>query len=94
MPYTLARTLSVTTPALLLSGVMLILLGPPAGGSPPETYIRLLSSVVPVPSVDAGNGRDIARFVVLLVGVALLAGLMHFRWERESSDGTAEAYDS
>ena len=36
---------------------------------------------------DAGDGRDIARFVVLLVGVLFLMWLLYARRERVPSDG-------
>ena len=88
----LFRRLSTITPAFLLGGVLLILLGAPAGGE--GTFARLFSAVVPGGFGDAGNARDIARFVVLLVGAMLLAGLMYFRWERESSGDAVEASDS
>ena len=93
----LFRRLSTITPAFLLGGVLLILLGAPAGGegtNPLNAFAGLFSAVVPGGFGDAGNARDIARFVVLLVGAMLLAGLMYFRWERESSGDAVEASDS
>ena len=90
----LFRRLSTITPAFLLGGVLLILLGAPAGGEGTKPLNALFSAVVPGGFGDAGNARDIARFVVLLVGAMLLAGLMYFRWERESSGDAVEASDS
>ena len=93
----LFRRLSTITPAFLLGGVLLILLGAPAGGedsNPLNALTGLFSAVVPGAFGDAGNARDIARFVVLLVGAMLLAGLMYFRWERESSGDAVEVSDS
>ncbi len=90
----LFRRLSTITPAFLLGGVLLILLGAPAGGEGTNPLNALFSAVVPGGFGDAGNARDIARFVVLLVGAMLLAGLMYFRWERESSGDAVEASDS
>ena len=71
--------------------------GAPAGGegtNPLNAFAGLFSAVVPGAFGDAGDARDIARFVVLLVGTMLLAGLMYFRWERESSDDAVKASDS
>ena len=90
----LFRRLSAITPAFLLGGVLLILLGAPTGGEGTNPLNALFSAVVPGGFGDAGNARDIARFVVLLVGAMLLAGLMYFRWERESSGDAVEASDS
>ena len=91
----LFHRLSTITPAFLLGGVLLILLGAPAGGEGTNPLNALFSAVVPGGfGDDAGNARDIARFVVLLVGAMLLAGLMYFRWERESSGDAVEASDS
>ena len=90
----LFRRLSTITPAFLLGGVLLILLGAPAGGEGTNPLNALFSAVVQGGFGDAGNARDIARFVVLLVGAMLLAGLMYFRWERESSGDAVEASDS
>ena len=90
----LFRRLSTITPAFLLGGVLLILLGAPVGGEGTNPLNALFSAVVPGGFGDAGNARDIARFVVLLVGAMLLAGLMYFRWERESSGDAVEASDS
>ena len=90
----LFHRLSAITPAFLLGGVLLILLGAPAGGEGTNPLNALFSAVVPGGFGDAGNARDIARFVVLLVGAMLLAGLMYFRWERESSGDAVEASDS
>ena len=93
----LFRRLSVITPAFLLGGVLLILLGAPTGGgggNPLNALTGFFSAVVPGAFSDAGDARDIARFVVLLVGAILLTGLMYFRWERESSDDAVEASDS
>ena len=93
----LFRRLSVITPAFLLGGVLLILLGAPTGGggaSPLNALTGLFGAVVPGAFGDAGDARDIARFVVLLVGTMLLVGLMYFRWERESSGDAVEASDS
>lgn len=96
----LIRRLSATAPALLLGGVLLILLGAPVSGvasgavDPLSGIFGLLSTGLPGTLSDAGNARDIARFVVLLVGVAILAGLVHLRWERESSGDARGESDS
>lgn len=88
------RKFSVLTPAFLLGGVLLILFGAPAvteGGLGPVNALGLLGSIVPGGLGDAGEGRAIARFVVLLVGVLLLTWLLYSRREREPADGVAEA---
>ena len=93
----LFHRLSAITPAFLLGGVLLILLGAPIGGggaSPLNALTGLFSAAVAGAFGDAGDARDIARFVVLLVGTMLLVGLMYFRWERESSDDAVEASDT
>lgn len=93
----LFRKLSAITPAFLLGGILLILFGAPAGGGELgqiNPLFGLLDAVVPGTLNDAGNSRDIARFVVLLVGATLLAGLIYFRWERESSGDSGEASES
>ena len=91
----LFRRLSTITPAFLLGGVLLILLGAPAGGEGTNPLNAFTGLFMPGGfGDDAGNARDIARFVVLLVGAMLLAGLMYFRWERESSGDAVEASDS
>lgn len=91
----LVRRFSVLTPAFLLGGVLLILFGAPAqtegGLGEVNALLGLLGSIVPGGLGDAGEGREIARFVVLLVGVLLLAGLLYSRREHEPADGVAEA---
>ena len=93
----LVRRLSATTPALLLGGVLLILLGAPGGAGtsgPLDGLFGLLGGVLPGALNDAGDARDIARFVVLLVGVVLLAVLIHLRWDGGSSHHGEGAVDS
>ena len=90
----LVRKLSVITPPLLLGGILLILFGAP---TTPEGGLGQLGSLLGgLGSVlgtigDAGDGRDIARFVVLLVGVLLLTWLLYSRREPVSSDSNTEA---
>ena len=82
------------TPAFLLGGVLLILFGAPTGSEGGLGQLgSLLGALGPVLGAvgDAGDGREIARFVVLLVGVLLLMGLLYSRWERGPSDGATEA---
>ena len=72
--------LPVITPAFLLGGVLTMLLGAPAQGGGLDQLtgvVGLLNTVVPSAFSDAGNARDVVRFVVLLVGVVLLAGAMY-----------------
>ena len=81
----LFRKLTSITPALLLGGVLLILLGAPSPGLESSPFIAVFG-LLPGSSSDAGNVREIARFVVLLVGVVLLTGAIHWRWERGGPD--------
>ena len=90
----LARKLSVLTPAFLLGGILLILFGAPSGSEGAlgqiESLLGLLGPVLGTVG-DTGDAREIARFVVLLVGVLLLTGLLYSRRERVASDDGAEA---
>lgn len=91
----LYRKLKAITPAFLLGGVLLILFGTPTGGGgfdQLDSLVALMSAFVPGSFGDSGNGYEIARFVVLLVGAVLLTGLLYSRWERNSSaEPTEEA---
>ena len=90
----LVRRLSVITPPFLLGGVLLILFGAPTasegGLGQVESLLGMFGPVLGAVG-DAGDGRGIARFVVLLVGVLLLMGLLYARRERGPSDGATEA---
>jgi len=94
----LVRRLSVLTPAFLLGGVLLILFGAPLAAEGEAGQLNALlgvfGSIMPGGLGDAGEGREIARFAVLLVGVFLLAGLLYSRRERVPSDDGAEALAS
>ncbi len=93
----LLHRLKVIAPSMLLGGVLLILLGAPSGGSvasPLNVVFGLLGGVMPGLVSETGNARDIARFVVLLVGVVLLAVLIHLRWDGGSSHHGEGAVDS
>ena len=90
----LVRRLSVITPPFLLGGVLLILFGAPTGSEGGLGQLgSLLGALGPVLGAvgDAGDGREIARFVVLLAGVLLLMGLLYAHRERGPSDGATEA---
>ena len=90
----LFRRLQVITPGILLAGVLLILFGTPSGGSTTgqlNALTGLLGSIVTGNLGDAGSARDIARFVVLLVGFLVLAGVMYFRWERQAVEDAGES---
>jgi hypothetical protein len=82
----LVRRLSVLTPPLLLGGVLLILLGTPTTSGQVGSLLGAVGSVLGTVG-DAGDAREIARFVVLLAGVLLLMGLLYARRERVPSDG-------
>ena len=90
----LVRRWSVITPSLLLGGILLILFGTPTTSEGGLGQLgSLLGAFGPVLGAvgDAGDGREIARFVVLLVGVLLLMGLLYSRRECVPSDDGAEA---
>ena len=90
----LFRRLQVITPAILLAGVLLILFGTPSGGPPTDqlsALTGLLGGIVTGNLGDAEGSRDIARFVVLLVGFLVLAGVMYFRWERRAVEDAGES---
>lgn len=93
----LLRRLRDISPALMLGGVLLILVGVPGGGGgvgEANSLVALLSAFVPGSLSDSGSAHEIARFIVLLVGVVLLTGLIYFRWERESTGNSTEAANS
>ena len=73
--------------AVMLGGLLLLLFGGPqasgqGSGGVTDLYSLILSAMTPVLSGGgAGQARDIAYFVVLLVGVAGLAGSGFLVWE-------------
>jgi hypothetical protein len=69
--------------SLLLGGTLLLLLGAPAANVAnnfSDTLTALYSSYLPG-RAEPGQTRDIAQFVVLLVGTALLFYIASLRWE-------------
>ena len=80
----LFRRLAVTTPALILGGVLLILFSASDGGGigPFSVSFGQWGPGIQGPLDVTGKAREVARFIVLLVGVVLLAGAIHWRWER------------
>ena len=88
----LLRRLRAIPIGLTLGGILLLLLGAaPQGGTAAVTdtfsaiYAPLLSY-----ATDAGQARDIVRFVVLLSGTALILCLAVFRWELPPNMAIAE----
>jgi hypothetical protein len=79
--------LKVIPLAVMLGGLLLLLFGGPqmsgqAAGGLTDIYSMIFSAMMPVLSGGgAGQARDIAYFVVLLVGVVGLAGCGFFVWE-------------
>ena len=80
----LQRSFKVIPTGFLLGGVLLLLLGAsPAGGLENllGNFGALFGSVFPGGGGDAGQTRDIVRFVVLAGGTLLLLEFVFWRWE-------------
>jgi hypothetical protein len=76
------RRLRTIPAALLLGGILLVLLGaPPTGGGSSNDTLSLIYAPILGYVNDAGQARDIVRFIVLLVGTVLLLGFIAWRWE-------------
>ena len=69
---------------ILLGGVLLLLLG--AVPSTENLYSSLFSIYGNALAGSAGQLRDIARFVVLLVGTVALLGFTYWRWDRPTAE--------
>ncbi len=85
------RRLRVLPTALLLGGTLLLLLGAAPSGaanSLADTFSLLYGPAINSYS-DAGQARDIARFIVLLAGLLLLFGFTYWRWESPDGDHAA-----
>ncbi len=87
----LLRRLKAVPIGLIFGGILLLLLGaaPQSGTAGLDVtnaiYAPLLSF-----AKDAGQARDIIRFVVLVAGTALILGFAVFRWELPPDEGVAE----
>jgi len=83
----LLRRMRAIPSGFLLGGVLLLLLGAGAGG---EDFSNFLTSFYGsfLGGGDAGQSRDIARFVVLLAGTIVLLGLTWWRWEVPEVEST------
>ena len=96
----LFRKLSAITPAFLLGGVPAHTAWcPPLEEGEKRSAERLrrpcFSTAVPGTFGDPGNAREHRPFSwCCWWGAMLLAGLIYFRWERESSSDAAEVSDS
>ncbi len=81
----LFRWLRAIPPGFLLGGVLLLLLGAPAGdGGLGDLFGGLeafYGSLFPGGAGEAGTARDVARFVVLLAGTLALLWVALWRWE-------------
>ena len=90
----LLRKRRALAPGILLAGVLLLIATPDAwpGAGGQWSYAAFFPFA---PGLgDAGDARNVARLLVLAAGVALLAVIIHLRWERGADDGTVEAGDS
>ena len=89
--------LKVIPLAVMLGGLLLLLFGGPQApgqglGGLNDIYSMIFSLMTPVLSGGgAGQARDIAYFVVLLVGVVGLAGCGFLVWERGEAGTQPEA---
>lgn len=85
----LLRRFRVIPASLLLSGVLLLLLGaaPQSGGGAFNDSLSAIYAPLLRYATDAGQARDIVRFVVLLAGTVLVAGFTVSRWEGPPEDG-------
>ena len=95
----LQRSLRVIPTGVLLGGVLLLILGAsPAGGLGDlfGSFSTLFGSVFPGGAGDAGQARDIVRFVVLAVGTLLLLEFVFWQWESgpTRAQGTGGSTDS
>jgi hypothetical protein len=88
--------LKVIPLAVMLGGLLLLLFGGPQApgqglGGLNDIYSMIFSLMTPVLSGGgAGQARDIAYFVVLLVGVVGLAGCGFLVWERAEAGTQSE----
>ncbi len=89
----LFRWLRAIPTGFLLGGTLLLLLGaPPSGtGELLVSSLGLFGAAFPGGEAEVGTGRDIARFVVLLVGTLALLGATYWRWELPPTEGEAAA---
>ncbi len=91
----LMRKHGALAPGILLAGVLLLIATPdawPGAGGQWSAYAAFFPFA---PGLgDAGDARNVARLLVLAVGVVLLAVTIHLRWERGSDDTGAEPEDS
>lgn len=78
----LLRRLSVLPTGLMFGGILLLLLGaaPQSGTTGIDVTAAIYAPILSY-SEDAGQARDIIRFVVLLAGTALILILAVARWE-------------
>jgi hypothetical protein len=80
----LFRRLRAIPPGFLLGGVLLLLLGAPAGGGLTDLLSGLgafYGTVFGGSAAEAGMTRDVARFVVLFAGTLVLLWAAFWRWE-------------
>ena len=95
----LFRRLSVVTPALLLGGVLLLLLGVQTidYSDPLSFWTALFGGPSGTPAGvlnDPGFARDTARFAVLLAGAAALSWLLCIHWKQHPPEDADEAAES
>ncbi len=84
------RRWGAIAPGFLLAGVLLMLFaGSPA--DPVGGVYQMIGLLLPRELADAGDARNIARVLVLLVGALLLVWTIYREWERDNGDDAEEA---
>ncbi len=87
----LLRRLKAVPIGLMFGGILLLLLGaaPQTGTAGLDATSTIYAPLLSF-AKDAGQARDIIRFVVLLAGTVLILGFAVFRWELPPDAGAAE----
>lgn len=84
-----SRRWSALAPGFLLAGVLLMLFSGSPSGALDNVY-AVVGLLLPPTLADAGDARNIARVLVLLVGALLLIRVIYSQWEREPNPESAE----
>ena len=84
------RRWGAIAPGFLLAGVLLMLFAGSSVGTLSGLY-QMVVLLLPRELADAGDARNIARVLVLLVGALLLVWTIHREWERDNGDDAEEA---
>jgi hypothetical protein len=78
----LVQRLRAIAPGLLLGGVLLLLLG----ASHDRDFVSISSVIYGSTLENAGQARDIVRFIVLFAGTIVLLEFAYWRWDRPSTE--------